>query len=180
MADTEKPIGYMERTRHYYRALGYTRDYVWATFDEVPFVRPSKPLSQLRVALITTASPPLSNGSKQVWSGATSPPPTTLFTANVAWDKESTHTEDRESFLPIAAASALAAEGIFAGLTPRARRGATNLRVAKTPARRPAGRSPVSQAGSRRRRCTLIFCGQGVSIAPQGCGVRRVQRPGGL
>jgi len=31
------PVGYMERTRDYYRALGYAKDYVWAHFDDVPF-----------------------------------------------------------------------------------------------------------------------------------------------
>ena len=119
MANADEPVRYMDRTRHYYRALGYSRDYVWATFDDVPFVRLDKPLSKLRIALITTASPPLSNGVKQVWSGSISPPPPTLFTANVAWDKESTHTDDRASFLPIEAASELAAKGMFAGLTAR-------------------------------------------------------------
>jgi D-proline reductase (dithiol) PrdB len=119
MVDADAPIRYMDRTRHYYRALGYTRDYVWATFDNVPFAELRKPLSQLRIALITTASPDDFDGVKRVWSGNVSPPPPSLYTDNVAWDKESTHTKDRESFLPIEAASKLAAEGVFAGLTAR-------------------------------------------------------------
>jgi D-proline reductase (dithiol) PrdB len=119
MVDTDAPIRYVERTRHYYRALGYTRDYVWANFADVPFTALSKPLSQSRIALITTASPGDFDGIKRVWSGNVSPPPSRLHTDNVAWDKESTHTEDRESFLPIEAASNLAAEGVFAGLTAR-------------------------------------------------------------
>jgi D-proline reductase (dithiol) PrdB len=119
MVDADAPIRYMDRTRHYYRALGYTRDYVWATFDNVPFAELRKPLSQLRIALITTASPEDFDGVKRVWSGNVSPPPPSLYTDNVAWDKESTHTKDRESFLPIEAASKLAAEGVFAGLTAR-------------------------------------------------------------
>jgi hypothetical protein len=57
MADAEVPIKYMERTRHFYRALGYTKDYIWATFDDVPFSQPAKPLSEMRIVLITTASP---------------------------------------------------------------------------------------------------------------------------
>lgn len=119
MTVADAPIKYMERTRHYYRALGYTRDYVWATFDDVPFTELPKPLSQLRIALITTASPSDFNGVRRVWSGNVSPPPPSLHTDHVAWDKESTHTKDRESFLPIEAATKLAAEGIFAGLTAR-------------------------------------------------------------
>jgi D-proline reductase (dithiol) PrdB len=119
MAEADAAVPYMERTRRYYRALGYSNDYSWATFDDVPFTPPAKPLAKLRVALITTASPADFDGVQRVWSGAVSPPPEKLFTDNVAWDKESTHTNDRASFLPIEAASELAGEGRFAGLTAR-------------------------------------------------------------
>lgn len=114
---TETPIQYMERTRNYYRALGYATDYVWAHFEDVPFARLAKPLSQARVGLVTTAGPADFKGVKRVWSGAVSPPPTSLFTANLAWDKESTHTDDRGTFLPIEAASRLVEEGTIGGLT---------------------------------------------------------------
>src|SRR5271168_4794263 len=57
MADADVPIKYIDRTRHYYRALGYTRDYIWAIFDEVPFSQLAKPLSEMRIVLITTAIP---------------------------------------------------------------------------------------------------------------------------
>jgi hypothetical protein len=119
MTAAEAPVHYMERTRHYYRALGYENDYLWATHDDVPFTPITKPLAELRIALITTASPLDFDGVKRVWSGAVSPPPEKLFTDNVAWDKESTHTNDRASFLPIEAAMDLAGEGIVGGLTAR-------------------------------------------------------------
>jgi len=119
MTSADGPVQYMPRTLHYYRALGYDRDYVWATHDHVPFAPLAKPLAQSRVALITTASPPDFDGVKRVWSGRVSSPPPTLFTDNVAWDKESTHTNDRASFLPIEAVSTLASEGLLAGLTER-------------------------------------------------------------
>jgi D-proline reductase (dithiol) PrdB len=119
MADADVPIKYMDRTRHYYRALGYTQDYIWATFDDVPFSKSAKPLSEMHIVLITTASPLDFDGVKRVWSGHVSPPPPKLFTDNVAWDKQSTHTNDRASFLPIEAASELASEGLFAGLAAR-------------------------------------------------------------
>lgn len=117
MTVAETPVQYMERTRHYYRALGYDNDYVWATYDHVPFAVPAKPSSDLRIALITTSSPPDFDGEKRVWSGLVSPPPKKLFTDNVAWDKESTHTDDTASFLPIEAAFGLVSEGSLAGLT---------------------------------------------------------------
>ena len=109
-------VRYMDRTRDYYRALGYPSDYVWSRFDTVPFARLAKPLSEARIGLVTTASPPDlgnrdSSGKRQVWSDAVSPPPARLFTDNVAWDKESTHTEDRASFLPLEAVQQWAAEG---------------------------------------------------------------------
>ncbi len=124
MNQPDQPVGYMERTRIYYRALGYRADYVWAHHDEVPFTRPAKPLTQARIALLTTASPmDESNrdakGWRHVWSAPISPPPDRLSTADLAWDKETTHTDDRESFLPIQAASRLAEAGRFAGLTHR-------------------------------------------------------------
>src|SRR4029078_7802995 len=119
MTSADGRVQYMPRTLHCYRALGYDRDYVWATHDHVPFTPLAKPLAQSRVALITTASPPDFDGVKRVWSGRVSSPPPTLFTDNVAWDKESTHTNDRASFLPIEAATELASEGLFGGLTAR-------------------------------------------------------------
>jgi hypothetical protein len=93
-----EPVPYIERTRQYYRALGYTKDYVWATFDDVPFTPLRKPLSDTRIALITTANPPDHDGVRHLWHGSILSPPATLHTADLAWDKESTHTEDRESF----------------------------------------------------------------------------------
>ncbi len=119
MADADLPIKYIDRTRHYYRALGYTQDYIWATFNDVPFSELAKPLSESRIALVTTASPIDFDGVKRVWSAPVSPTPQKLFTDNVAWDKESTHTNDRASFLPIEAATELASEGLFGGLTAR-------------------------------------------------------------
>jgi D-proline reductase (dithiol) PrdB len=119
MNKAQEPIKYIERTRDYYRALGYKSDYVWATFSEAPFAKLAKPLAKARIALITTASPIDFDGAKRVWSGDVFDPPTSLYTDNVAWDKESTHTKDRESFLPIDAAKKLATEGLFAGLTAR-------------------------------------------------------------
>lgn len=117
VTEAEVPVSYMERTRHYYRALGYDNDYAWATFEDVPFTLPAKPASDLRIALITTASPLYFDGVKRVWSGLVSPPPKKLFTDNVAWDKESTHTDDLGSFLPIVAAFELVAEEALVGLT---------------------------------------------------------------
>lgn len=117
------PVTYMERTRIYYRALGYANDYVWAHHDDVPFVRPAKPVGAMTVALITTAGPGDHShrdvrNRKHVWSGLVASPPKS-FDTDVAWDRESTHTDDPESFLPIAAAQRLVADGTLGALAAR-------------------------------------------------------------
>ena len=43
------PVRYMERTRLYYRALGYENDYVWAHHAEAPFTRLTKPLHDAKI-----------------------------------------------------------------------------------------------------------------------------------
>lgn len=134
--DAGPPVPYMERTRAYYRALGYSNDYVWAHHEDVPFVRPTKPLREATVALITTAGPPdLSNrdqrNRKHVWSGDVANPPAT-FDTDLAWDKEATHTDDRESFLPIDAMQRLVADGTLGKLAPRFHGAPTDYSHSKT------------------------------------------------
>src|SRR2546422_946258 len=55
--DHDVPIPYMQRTRDYYVALGFTTPYRWAHYAEVPFEHLAKPLAHTRLALITTAAP---------------------------------------------------------------------------------------------------------------------------
>src|SRR6056297_441302 len=55
-APHDQPIPYMHRTRTYYQALGYERPYRWAQFVDVPFTALTKPLSDCKVALISTAA----------------------------------------------------------------------------------------------------------------------------
>jgi D-proline reductase (dithiol) PrdB len=120
-------VSYIDRTRDYYGAQGYERPYAWARHTNAPFAPLAKPLAQCRVAVITTASPwredkPVDGvlrGAKQVWSGETASPPERLFTDDLAWDKQATHTRDVESFLPLARLRELAGDGRIAGLTAR-------------------------------------------------------------
>ena len=97
-------ISYIDRTREYYAALGYPKPYLWAHHEDAPFVALAKPLSESRVGLVTTASPRRRSEDKTpkaVWSGETGTPPDALYTDDLAWDRENTHTQDVESFLPI-------------------------------------------------------------------------------
>ena len=54
--DWDSAIPYMQRTREYYKAIGYTTPYRWAHHLSAPFTPLAKPLSQSKVALITTAA----------------------------------------------------------------------------------------------------------------------------
>lgn len=108
----------------YYRALGYAPDYRWAKNDSAPFQPLAKPLSESRIALVVTSAMPgdwtvEAPPAKEVWSAPVATAPESLFNQNLSWDKESTHTRDRESYLPIDAMQALAADGVIAGLTER-------------------------------------------------------------
>jgi len=109
---TSAVVHYMDRTRAFYSAQGYEKPYKWATFDSVPFTPLKKPLSKATVTLITTAMPMVehSGGPKQVCSESMLNPPVKLFTDDLAWDKEATHTDDLDSFLPVHHLQALADE----------------------------------------------------------------------
>jgi len=114
-----KFVSYIDRTREYYAAQGYEKPYRWASFEEVPFAPLPRPLAECRATLVTTASPwrgqqvrdGVLRGAKEVWSGRMAEPPERLFTDDLAWDKEATHTDDVESFLPIRQLEAFVAEG---------------------------------------------------------------------
>ena len=56
-APHDEPIPYRQRVRDYYVTLGYGAPYQWAHYAEVPFTRLTKPLSQSRVTIVTTAAP---------------------------------------------------------------------------------------------------------------------------
>ncbi len=120
-------VSYIDRTREFYAAQGYDRPYQWAHHDEVPFAPLPKLLAECRVALVTTANPALEaprkkgslRGEQPVWSASVEPAPERLSTQHLSWDKETTHTDDVESFLPLAALAGFAAEGRIGGVAPR-------------------------------------------------------------
>jgi hypothetical protein len=120
-------VSYIDRTRDYYAAQGYVKPYAWARHTDAPFARLPKPLAQCRVAVITTASPwrdarPVDGvlrGGKQVWSGDAAAPPEHLYTDDLAWDKQATHTRDVDSFVPLRRLAECAAAGRIGSLAPR-------------------------------------------------------------
>lgn len=116
-------LSYIDRSRRYYRASGYETAYRWATHigDDTPFAPLSGPLNQARVAVATTAFPNIEGErpAKQVYAAAVDPVPTEMFTRDLFWHKEATHTDDVGSFLPLKAAAAAVENGRVASLNHR-------------------------------------------------------------
>lgn len=109
-------VPYMERTRDYYKAQGYTNDYQWAYNDTTPFHTLAKPLSDSKIGLITTAMPDTPQGrqTRAVYSTPISPLPHSLYTAELSWHHGVTHTDDPASFLPIEQLQRLKSAGVIA------------------------------------------------------------------
>ena len=116
-----KDVSYITRTRDYYRAQGYTTDYLWAHFDTTPFTRLKKPLSESRIGVITTSMPDTESGraDRRVWSTACEPIPRSMYTEELSWHKSMTHTDDVASFLPLAQLNKLKEEGVIGSLASR-------------------------------------------------------------
>jgi len=120
-------VSYIDRTRDFYAAQGYDEPYRWAHHSEVPFTRPAKPLAESRLTLVTTASAfrprevkeGVLRGGKEVWSGETAVTPERLYTDDLAWDKETTHTDDVDSFLPLTHVRAAASNGRIGSVARR-------------------------------------------------------------
>jgi hypothetical protein len=119
-------VSYIDRSREYYAAQGYTKPYAWPHYDAVPFQPLRKPLSECRVGLVTTAGKPKSPGSiadmltvRGMYAEPVDPPPTRLFTDDLFWDKKATHTNDIDSFLPVNRLAGYAADGRIGSAAPR-------------------------------------------------------------
>lgn len=122
----------MERTREYYRALGYSVPYRWAQFTEVPFQPLRKPLAESRVAIVTTAAPfqpgkgdqgpgaPYNGAAKfhAVYSGSADADHD-LRISHVAYDRTHTTAADMGTYFPLAPLRLAAARGRVGGVAPR-------------------------------------------------------------
>ena len=120
-------VSYIDKSREFYAAHGYEAPYRWAHNVETPFAVLAKPLTQSRVGIVTTSFPYFDD-QRDVWAGgkvkmpyalAVSDLPDRMFTEDLSWDKDATHTDDLGSFLPIAQLQAAAAAGRIGSVSPR-------------------------------------------------------------
>jgi len=114
-------IRYIERTKAYYRAQGFEQGYQWAMNTHTPLSKPAKPLTSARITLVTTAvvEPGIPKPIRTAKSYRFSDAPAHFDTAEVSWDKVTTHTNDRESYFPLRALNARVAAGDIGSLAPR-------------------------------------------------------------
>ena len=127
--DYDSPVPYMQRTREYYRAIGYD-PYRWAHYREVPFSPLRRPLAESRVALVTTAAPfdpekgdqgpgaAYNSGAKfyQVYAGRTAEEHD-LRISHIAYDRKHSPATDMRAWFPLQALRDTAAAGRIGGLT---------------------------------------------------------------
>jgi hypothetical protein len=126
------PLPYLERIQNYYQILGYGAPYEWAQHEDVPFASPQKPLSEMRIGIVTTAAPfqpgkgdqgpraPYNGAPKffQAFADAIDPFPD-LRIAHIAIDRVHTTASDIASYFPLAALMKLAAAGYIGSVSPR-------------------------------------------------------------
>ena len=114
-----EPVAYIDRTHRYYRAQGFSDDYRYAHFEDVPFAPLDKPLDECTLGLVTTAATyhRASLEPRKVDTGLLSED-VSLYADDLSWDKEATHLDDLNSFFPVASLSALVAGGVLGGLAP--------------------------------------------------------------
>ena len=131
-AELDLPIRYVDRSRAYYLALGYGNPYRWAHNHDVPFTRVSKPLSESRVALVSTASPfdpakgnqgawaPYNAEAKftRVYSMPIDPAPDVRI-SHVGYDRKHTSAEDINTYFPLARLKEVAQDGRIGHLNER-------------------------------------------------------------
>jgi len=128
----DAPIPYLKRTREYYQALGYGAPYEWAHYTDVPFHCLRAPLTECRVALITTAAP-YQPGKGDQGPGAAYNARAKFYTvysgdaaqdhdlriAHVAIDRKHTSAEDPATYFPLAALRRVTAAGRIGALAHR-------------------------------------------------------------
>ena len=117
---------FIDKSREYYAAYGYPQAYTWAYHTAVPFAPLAKPLAQCRIGLVTTASDvDIGTGieglmkKRNVYAMPSNPAPGRLFTEHLFWDKDATHTNDLESFLPLKQLSNIARVRRIGSASPR-------------------------------------------------------------
>jgi hypothetical protein len=112
-------VSYMDKSREYYRAHGYDNAYAWAHHDDVPFTPLGKPLAQSRVAICTTADRAPRAQGRGARHYAEPLASASRLHREMFWDRDATHTDDPETYLPLASLTAHRDAGRIASISRR-------------------------------------------------------------
>jgi hypothetical protein len=119
-------VRYIDKTREYYRSLGYETPYRWAHFEEIPFAQINRPLAECRVAVVTTSEVVVRDEpggpddlAREVYSLPADLPVERLASRKDSYDRYATTLDDVDAFLPLTRLRELAAEGRVGGLASR-------------------------------------------------------------
>ncbi len=124
-------VRYIDRTRDDYLRQGYAKPYEWAHFDDAPFARLDKPLSECRVGLIgtseiavrfdeaTEANPVTEEGFRGVYAFPAETPTERLYSRTSSFDRHATHLEDVNAYYPLDRLREAVADGRIASMPDR-------------------------------------------------------------
>jgi len=121
-------VRYIDKTREYYGAQGYTTPYRWAHFDDIPFTPLARPLAECRVGLVTTSEmairdtpPPVPDDDplRDPYWLPSGTPVGRLYSRKTAYDRFATTLDDVDAYLPLTRLHELVAEGRIGSLAPR-------------------------------------------------------------
>ncbi len=123
-------VRYMDRTRDYYVSQGYEKAYEWAHHTDVPFTALTKPLSECRVAIVSTSDIAIKGpdgqrdrshefGVGNVYSLPSDTPIEFLYSRQEHYDQHATTLEDVNSYYPVARLRELVDQGRIGSLAPR-------------------------------------------------------------
>jgi len=126
-----EPVRYIDRTREEYLRQGYDKPYEWAHFEDAPFARLAKPLSECRVGLIGTSeiavrydpeteeNPVVEEGFRGVYAFSASTPTDRLYSRTSSFDRHATHLDDVNAYYPVDRLREAAADGRIGGIPDR-------------------------------------------------------------
>jgi D-proline reductase (dithiol) PrdB len=123
------PLRYIERARTYFSELGYTTEYRWPHFTDVPFTALKKPLSDCCITIVTTSfveeksEENVSKESEIVLAGDvyeidSRVKACDLFCRHEGYDSYATNVDDVDSFLPVSRLHESVAEGRIGSVAP--------------------------------------------------------------
>ena len=123
-------VRYIDRTRDYYLSQGYDKPYEWAHHTDAPFTPLTKPLSESRVAIVSTSDIAIAgpDGERDrsnefsvgnVYSLPADTPIDKLYSRQEHYDQHATTLDDVNPYYPVARLQELVEQGRIGELAPR-------------------------------------------------------------